>query len=76
MSYYRRCIPFFSDLAKPLTQLFNDAIHPNQFKWLKEHDEAYERMLKAIEDNTSLNLPNPHETFYVQTDASDVAGAG
>jgi hypothetical protein len=33
-------------------------------------------MLKAIEENTSLNLPNPHETFYVQTDASDVASAG
>jgi hypothetical protein len=76
MAYYRRFIPYFSDLAKPLTQLYNDNIHPKQFKWLPEHDEAYNRMIQAIEENTSLNLPDPHDTFYLQTDASDVAGAG
>ena len=74
MSYYRRFIPNFANLAKPLMDISN--VHPKQFKWLKVHEDAFKSMLNAIEHNTSLNLPNPQETFYVQTDASDVAGAG
>ena len=74
MSYYRRFIPHFADLAKPLTVLYDS--HPKQFKWLPSHDAAFKKMLKAIEENTCLNLPDPNDTFYVQTDASDVAGAG
>ncbi len=33
-------------------------------------------MISALENNTSLNLPNNSKPFYVQTDASAVAGAG
>jgi hypothetical protein len=33
-------------------------------------------MIDAIQIHTSLNLPDPSKPFYVQTDASDVAGAG
>ena len=74
MSWYRRFIPYFADLAKPLSSLLDK--HHKQFKWLPEHDKAYNAMLMAIKENTQLNLPDPNKTFYVQTDASDVAGAG
>ena len=74
MSYYRRFIPKFADLAKPLMDISN--VHPKQFKWLQIHEDAFNNMLEAIKLNTSLNLPDPQKTFYVQTDASDVAGAG
>ncbi len=74
MSWYRRFIPYFADLAKPLASLLE--IHHKQFKWLKEHDLAYNKLLATLQAHTSLNLPKPDETFYVQTDASDVAGAG
>jgi RNase H-like domain found in reverse transcriptase len=33
-------------------------------------------MIDAIQTHTSLNLPDPSKPFFVQTDASDVAGAG
>jgi hypothetical protein len=33
-------------------------------------------MIRAIKINNSLHLPDPKKPFFVQTDASDVAGAG
>jgi hypothetical protein len=32
-------------------------------------------MIDALQNNTSLNLPYPSKPFFVQTDASDIAGA-
>jgi hypothetical protein len=74
MSYYRKFIPKFGELAKPLMDL--SALHPTQFKWLPLHQQSFDSMIKAIRTNTSLNLPDPKKPFFVQTDASDVAGAG
>ena len=42
LSYYRKFIPNFSDLAHPIMELGN--IHPTQFKWTETH-ERYFRML-------------------------------
>ncbi len=33
-------------------------------------------MIKAIKINTSLHFPDTKKPFFVQTDTSDVAGAG
>jgi len=74
MSYYRKFIPKFAELAKPLMDL--SSLHPTQFKWLPIHQQSFDNMIRAIEINTSLNLPDPQKPFFVQTDASDVAGAG
>jgi hypothetical protein len=74
MSYYRKFIPKFAELAKSLMDL--SALHPTQFKWLPLHQQSFDSMIKAIKTNTSLNLPDPKKPFFVQTDASDVAGAG
>ena len=67
-------IPKFAELAKPLMDL--STLHPSQFKWNQIHQKAFESMIDAIQANTSLNLPDPSKPFFVQTDASDVAGAG
>ncbi len=74
MSYYRRFIPKFAELSKPLLDL--SILHPSQFKWEPTHQKAFNQMLSALENNTSLNLPDNSRPFYVQTDASAVAGAG
>ena len=39
MSYYRRFLPHFAELARPLLELA--AVHPKQFKWKQEHDHAF-----------------------------------
>ncbi|MGV0982791.1 MAG: reverse transcriptase domain-containing protein [Polynucleobacter sp.] len=74
MSYYRQFIPRFAELSKPLMDLA--LLHPRQFKWLDIHEEAFRAMIKAIIKNSSLYIPKPHEEFFVQTDASNVCGAG
>ena len=51
-------------------------LHPNQFQWQTQHQQAFEKLISAMQTHTSLNLPIPNETFYIQTDASEVAGAG
>ncbi len=71
MSYNRKFIPKFAEFAKPLMDLSS-----LQFKWLPIHQQSFDNMIRAIKINTSLHLPDPKKTFFVQTDASDVAGAG
>jgi hypothetical protein len=71
---YRKFIPKFAELAKPLMDL--SALHPTQFKWLLIHQQSFDNMIRAMKINTSLHLPDPKKPFFVQTDASDVAGAG
>jgi len=73
LSYYRRFIPKIAELAKPLMDL--STLHPSQFKWQNLHQKAFESMIDALQNNTSLNLPYPSKPFFVQTDASDIAGA-
>ena len=74
VAYYRKFIPNFAGKTKPLLDLAN--VHAKQFKWLPEHQAAFENLIQAVQDHTTLNLPIPDQPFYVQTDASDVAGAG
>ena len=74
MSYYRRFIPNFAKMAKPLMELATD--HHKRFKWERVHQKAFVAMISAITEHTKLQLPDPLAPFYVQTDASDVAGAG
>ena len=74
MSYYRRFLPRFAELAQPLMDL--TLLHHKQFKWLDVHDKSFQDMITAMVTYTSLTLPDPKKTFYVQTDASDYCGAG
>ena len=74
MSYYRRFLPHFAELARPLLELA--AVHPKQFKWTQEHDLAFYKLIDLIVVHTSLNIPDPDKPYYVQTDASDYCGAG
>jgi hypothetical protein len=73
MSYYRRFIPKFANLAPPLMEL--TTLHPKQFKWTQQHDTSFTTLIQIVE-NTSLNLPDPDKPFYVQSDASEYCGAG
>ena len=74
MSYYRQFIPRYAELSKPLMDL--TSLHPKQFKWEKEHQIQFQLMIDTLIENCSLHLPQPDEPFFVQTDASDVCGAG
>jgi len=74
MSYFRQFIPRFSELSQPLMAL--TILNPKQFKWTEQHTEIFKTLIDSLIQNSSLNLPDPNKTFYVQTDASDICGAG
>ena len=74
MSYYRQFIPKFAMLSQPLMEL--TTLHPKQFKWTDKHTKLFKKIIQAIIDNSSLYLPRPNEPFFVQTDASNLCGAG
>jgi hypothetical protein len=74
MSYYQQFIPQFAQMSKPLMVLAQ--LHPKQFKWESIHTKSFKEMIQSIINKCSLNLPQQNEPFFVQTDASDVCGAG
>ena len=51
-------------------------LHPTQFKWDETHSKSFKQMTKALIENSSLYLLQPNKPFFVQTDASNMCGAG
>ena len=67
-SYYRRFIPQFSTIAKPLTRL----TEKNQgFNWGDEQEEAWAVLKQKLLTAPILAYPDPQCEFIVDTDASN-----
>jgi hypothetical protein len=65
--YYRRFIPNFSRIAKPMTELLKKGV---KFVWSKKCEKAFHTLLEHL--TTVLVLAQPHNTepFDVYCDAS------
>ena len=74
LSYYRKFIPSFAELARPIMEL--SKVHPKEFKWTADHEKRFRTLIKSMCKNSILHLPNPQEKYYVQTDASNMCGGG
>jgi hypothetical protein len=72
LSFYRNFIPKFARIAKPLM----DLAHSKSFRWLPIHQESFDKLINSVIHYANLYVPDPAQTFYVQTDASDFAAAG
>jgi hypothetical protein len=68
-SYYRRFIPHFSELAKPLTQLTEK---DKDFHWTENHQVAFEQLKQALAEAPILVHPRTEGQFILDTDASNV----
>ena len=66
-SYYRRYIPFFSDIAQPLYQ----CSERTPFNWSPAAEKAFSRLKQALTCAPVLGYPNPEEQFILDTDASN-----
>ena len=69
-SYYRRFIPQFAEVAKPLHCL-TEKTHP--FVWSEQCQEAFERLKKKMVEAPVLAHPDFSKPFIIDTDASDAA---
>ena len=70
MSYYRKFIPNFAQIAKPLTSLLEKNA---EFYWILECQQAFDQLKSSLSRETNLYLPDFDLPFRLACDASGVA---
>ena len=71
-SFYRRLVPQFAELAKPLTMLTRKN---REFSWGPSQQEAFDRLKEKLCTPPVLAYPNFKLPFILTTDASKIAVA-
>ena len=72
-NYYREFIINYAAKAKPLTELTKAN---RTFEWGPEAQQAFELLKKELCAESVLGLADNEGTFYLDTDASEVAISG
>ena len=73
VGYYRKFVPHFSDIARPLTQL----TRKNEgFNWSTECDKCFHMLKDYLQEAPILRYPDPTTDYILYTDASKYAYAG
>ena len=73
VGYYRRFVPHFSDIARPLTQL----TRKNEgFNWSTECEKCFHMLKNYLYEAPILRYPDPTAEYILYTDASKYAYAG
>ena len=70
-SYYRRFIPNFASLAKPMTNLTKTK-GQTSFRWSEEVQESFDNLKGKLVDAPVLCCPDFNNPFILQTDASNL----
>ena len=71
--YYRKFVPRFLDLSRPLTRLTHkDAL----FEWTKECEAVFQMLKDTLCQHPILKYPDPARPYVLFTDASNYAWAG
>jgi hypothetical protein len=65
--YYRKIIPYFSKLVKPITSLLKNDV---KFNWSSKCDEAFEQLKTLLTTAPVLAQPDITKPFDVYCDAS------
>jgi hypothetical protein len=68
-TYYRRYVPGFASIAKPLTRLTEGQ---RRYSWDEECQEAFQKLKNALTNAPVLGYPQPEGLFILDTDASNV----
>jgi len=67
-SWYRRFVPDFAKIVKPLNDLLRKG---NKWVWTQEHQTAFEEVKARLVADPVLACPDFDKPFILQTDASD-----
>ena len=68
--WYRKFIPFYADIAKPLTELTKKNV---KWEWTPACQKAFETLRNALSQAPVLAVANPNKSYILHTDASDIA---
>ena len=72
VGYYRKFIPRFADIARPMTNLTKQDI---PFEWTVQCQAAFELLKEVIITSPILKYPDPNKGYTLFTDASKYAWA-
>ena len=73
VGYYRKFIPWYSDIARPLT---NHTCKDEVFDWSGACQGAFEMLKEALLKEPILKYPDPSKPYVLYTDASKYACSG
>ncbi len=73
VDYYRRFIPNFSKIAKPITELLEKG---TEYVWSKDCDESFQTLKKLLTMSPVLVQPNITKPFDVYCDSSNTSPRG
>jgi hypothetical protein len=71
--YYRRFIPNFSKIVKPITELLKKE---NKYIWSEAYDEAFKHLKKFLTTSPVLAQPDTTKPFNVYYDTSGIGLGG
>ena len=66
-AYYRRFVPGFSSLCKPLYDLTRKRV---RFEWREQHEAAFRELKTRLSTAPVLTLPMPDDEYILDCDAS------
>ena len=72
IGYYRRFVPRFSDLARPLNALTRKDV---EFKWMPKCQESFKLLKTSLMTDPILTYPDPNLPYVLFTDVSKYAWA-
>ena len=67
VGYYRKFIPRFADIARPMTNLTKQDV---SFEWTLQRQASFEMLKDALITSTILKYPDPNKPYTLFTDAS------
>ena len=72
VGYYRKFIPRFADIARPMTNLTKQDV---SFEWTLQCQASFEMLKDALITSPILKYPDPNKSYTLFTDASKYAWA-
>ena len=67
VGYYKKFIPRFADIARPMTNLTKQAV---PFEWTLQCQASFEMLKDALITSPILKYPDPNKPYTLFTDAS------
>ena len=73
IGYYRKFVPRFADIARPLTQLTR---HDIEYEWTDKCQKAFDHLREMLMKHPILRYPDPQKPYTLFTDASRIGWSG